>query len=95
MPGDPNECREHAKRCWALAAEAKEPVLKGSLVDLAQRWAVLANDLEATKRLLDAWGDPAFGKAGLDLTRKVALERANFSARFTAPAEMASSFPSR
>jgi DNA-binding NtrC family response regulator len=20
MPGDPNECREHAKRCWALAA---------------------------------------------------------------------------
>jgi hypothetical protein len=21
MPGDPNECREHAKRCWALVAE--------------------------------------------------------------------------
>ena len=60
MPGDPNECRGHAERCWALAAEAKEPVLKASLVDLAQRWAALATDLEATKRLLDAWGEPGF-----------------------------------
>jgi hypothetical protein len=60
MPGDPKECREHAKRCWALAAEAKNPALKESLVDIAQRWAVLATDLEATKRLLDAWGEPGF-----------------------------------
>jgi hypothetical protein len=63
MPGNPEECRQHAKRCWALAAEAKNPVLKESLVDLAQRWSVLATDLEATKRLLDAWGEPGFPKA--------------------------------
>jgi hypothetical protein len=60
MPGDPNECRLRAKRCWALAAESKNPALKESLVDLAQRWAALATDLEATQRLLDAWGDPGF-----------------------------------
>jgi hypothetical protein len=53
MPGDPNECRRHAKRCWALAGEAKNPVIKESQVDLAQRW-----DLEATKRLLDSWESP-------------------------------------
>lgn len=59
MPGDPNECREHAKRCWALAAETKNPVLQESLTDLAQQWARIATDLEATRRLLDAWGTEA------------------------------------
>jgi hypothetical protein len=59
MPGDPNECREHAKRCWALASQTKNPVLQESLVDLAQRWAVLAVDLAATRRLLDTWGSEA------------------------------------
>jgi hypothetical protein len=59
MPGDPEECRAHAKRCWALAAETKNPVLKESLVDLAQRWARLAQDLHATRELLSEWGDPA------------------------------------
>jgi hypothetical protein len=68
MPGDPNECRRHAKRCWALAVEAKNPVIKESLVDLAQRWAALATDLEATKRLLDSWESPDFpnGFVGTD-----------------------------
>jgi hypothetical protein len=61
MPGDPNECRSHAKRCWALAAECNNPALKQSLVDLAQRWAALATDLEATKSLLDAWGEGRIG----------------------------------
>jgi hypothetical protein len=59
MPGDPKECRERAKRCWALAAETKNPVLQESLTDLAQKWAALATDLEATKRLLDSWGADA------------------------------------
>jgi hypothetical protein len=49
MPGDPNVCREHAKRCWALASETKNPALKDSLVDLAQRWARLAVDLQFTR----------------------------------------------
>jgi hypothetical protein len=62
MPGDPNECRERAKQCWQLASEANSPALKATLVDLAQRWARLATDLETTKDLLKDWGDPDFGK---------------------------------
>jgi len=37
MPGGPKECREHAKRCWALASEVTNPALKESLVETAQR----------------------------------------------------------
>jgi hypothetical protein len=59
MPGDPKQCREHAKRCWELASGATNPVLKESLIDLAQRWARLASDLEVTERMLDAWGEPS------------------------------------
>jgi hypothetical protein len=62
MPGDPKECREHAKRCWALASETINPVLKESLVELAQRWVAIATDLETTKRLLDTWGVNVPGK---------------------------------
>ena len=57
MPGDPNVCREHAKRCWALASDTKNPALKDSLVDLAQRWARLAVDLEFTRDLMAEWAD--------------------------------------
>ena len=57
MPGDPKECREHAKRCWALASETNNPTLKESLLDLAQRWASLASDLQTTRELLEKWGE--------------------------------------
>ena len=53
MPGDPKRCREHAKRCWALASEVTNPVLKESLTDAAQRWAVLAAELETIHSLLE------------------------------------------
>jgi len=53
MPGDPKRCREHAKRCWALASEIINPVLKESLLDAAQRWAVLAAELETIHSLLE------------------------------------------
>jgi hypothetical protein len=42
MPGDPNDCRENAKRCLKLASATKNPRLKESLTDLAERWAALA-----------------------------------------------------
>ena len=51
MPGNPEECRAHARRCWALAAEVTNPVVKKSLTDLAQRWAKVAADLEVTRQL--------------------------------------------
>ena len=57
MPGDPKECREHAKRCWALASETNNLTLKESLLDLAQRWASLASDLQTTRELLEKWGE--------------------------------------
>ena len=64
MPGDPEECRKHAKRCWALASEAKNPEVKNSLLEIAQRWTALAADLEATHKLLKAFGDEPDKKTG-------------------------------
>jgi hypothetical protein len=58
MPGDPKQCREHAKRCLQLAQEATNSALRSSLEEIAQQWMRLATDLEATKPLLEAWGDP-------------------------------------
>ena len=58
MPGDPKRCREHAKRCWALASQTTNPVLKESLTDAAQRWAVLAVELETIHSLLGALEEP-------------------------------------
>jgi hypothetical protein len=56
MPGDPKECREHAKRCLKIAQEATNPALRASLEEIAQQWLRLAADLEATKPLLEEWG---------------------------------------
>jgi hypothetical protein len=64
MPGNPKECREHAKRCWALATETKNPALKESLVEIAQKWARLATELEATRALLADWAPEKPKKAG-------------------------------
>jgi len=58
MPGNPEQCRQHAKRCWALALETTNPVLKESLTDAAQRWAVLAAELETIHSLLEALEEP-------------------------------------
>ena len=58
MPGDPKECREHAKRCVKIAQETTNPALRASLEEIAQQWLRLAADLEATKPLLEAWGEP-------------------------------------
>jgi hypothetical protein len=72
MPGDPNECREHAKRCLKIAQETTNPALRASLEEIAEKWLRLAADLEATKPLLEVWGDPCFvGKlrsGGVDST---------------------------
>jgi hypothetical protein len=65
MPGDPKEYREYAKRCLKIAQETTNQTLRASLEEIAQQWLRLAADLEATKPLLEAWGDPCFfGKLG-------------------------------
>jgi hypothetical protein len=81
MPGDPKECREHAKRCLKIAQEATNPALRSSLEEIAQQWLRLAADLEATKPLLEAWGDPCFfaklGSGGVDSVSSRALSENN------------------
>jgi hypothetical protein len=51
MPGDPKECRAHARRCSELAAAAKEPRLKRTLSHLAASWTKLATELETAQAL--------------------------------------------
>jgi hypothetical protein len=64
MPGDPNECREHAKRCQEMAEAAPSPMAKARFEELAQSWLRLASNLEHAKALLDNWGDPELPKTG-------------------------------
>jgi hypothetical protein len=52
MPGDPKECRLHAFRCAELAASARTPQVKSTLLELSANWQKLAGDLEATHALL-------------------------------------------
>ena len=56
MLGDPRECREHAKHCMMLAAEARTVVAKNRFEALAQSWLRLASDLEHARELLGEWG---------------------------------------
>jgi hypothetical protein len=56
MPGDPKECREHAKHCFALAAEITNPTLRESFLDAARRWVRLAAEVETANSLLAEWG---------------------------------------
>jgi hypothetical protein len=58
VPGDPKECREHAKHCLELAAQAPSPLAKAQFESLAQTWARLAVDIDRTKVLLEQWGAP-------------------------------------
>ena len=56
MPGDPNECREHAKNCRDMAEAAVSPLAKARFEDLARTWTRLANDPEHAKALVEHWG---------------------------------------
>jgi hypothetical protein len=47
---DPKYLREHATRCWTLAAQTDNPVLKKTLMKVAQRSVRLAAGLEQVVR---------------------------------------------
>ena len=65
MPGDPKECRQHAKRCLELASDAPPSSLtRARFENLARTWLRIARDLEIAKSLLDKWGDPPRRKTG-------------------------------
>lgn len=61
MPGNPHECREHAKNCLRLAEEAQTPGAKAHFEGLAKKWMELATDLEITRRVLEQSDVPRKG----------------------------------
>jgi hypothetical protein len=63
MPGDPQECRAHARNCAAMAEQARTPAHRQTLKELEQAWLKLAADLEANQALLEAYppGEPYDG----------------------------------
>jgi hypothetical protein len=54
MPGDPNECRQHARRCAELASIATTPEARDQFLSLQMSWIRLAADLEQAKAFIDA-----------------------------------------
>ena len=54
MPGDPKECRQHARNCLRIAEEARSADVARSFVDLAHGWTKLAIELENAQALVAA-----------------------------------------
>jgi hypothetical protein len=57
MPGDPNECRQHALACVRLAQTSASPQAREQFANLARTWIRLADDLERTLAILDEEDD--------------------------------------
>jgi hypothetical protein len=51
MPGDPIECRQHARRCAELASTA---TTREQFLSLQQSWMRLAADLDNAKAFINA-----------------------------------------
>jgi hypothetical protein len=49
MPGDPNQCREHAAHCRQFAANAPNELVAENFSNLALTWERLAAELESTE----------------------------------------------
>ena len=54
MPGDPKECREHARRCAELAKAATTQEAREQFLSLQMSWIRLAADLDNAKAFIDA-----------------------------------------
>jgi hypothetical protein len=54
VPGDPKECREHARNCLALAEQASTSNGRETLLNLANQWTTLAAELESADAFLNA-----------------------------------------
>lgn len=64
MPGDPQDCLEHAANCRRLAEGAESPEAKEHFLSLALQWERLAAELEATKSLAETILAFELGKPG-------------------------------
>ena len=54
IPGDPKECRQHARRCAELAAVATTPEAREQFLSLQFSWIRLAADLDNATSLIKA-----------------------------------------
>jgi len=73
MPGDPNECREHAKCCLKHAVVASNSMVRDNFLSLADSWIRLARELEANQRLLAALEEAPQEGTTLPLRNRVSL----------------------
>ena len=64
MPGDPKECRQHAKQHLELAESAPSVIARVRFEGLAHSWLRLASELEQAKALLEHWGNPKLRRTG-------------------------------
>lgn len=66
MTGDPTQCRAYAAQCSEMAAKARNLEHKRLLTNLAESWLSIANELENSRALMDAYpprGDGADASA--------------------------------
>ena len=54
MPGDPKECREHARNCIEMAEQAVTAQGRATLINLANHWTKLATELESAQTFLNS-----------------------------------------
>ena len=57
MPGEPKECRKHARNCLRIAEASTNAEITRTFVDLAHSWTRLALELESAQALLVAVED--------------------------------------
>jgi hypothetical protein len=67
MPGDPKECREHARCCAKLAKEAARQDSQQTFLRLERSWLRLAVELEDAQRFLTTLESLDFN--GFDVTQ--------------------------
>ncbi len=60
MPGDPNQCREHATWCRELAGHTRSADTRATFENLADTWERLAVELEYAQRRRGAGYSPRF-----------------------------------
>jgi hypothetical protein len=53
MPGNPEECRQHALHCVRLAQTSRTPQGRDHFAKLARTWIRLAEDLEKNRAFLN------------------------------------------
>ena len=53
MPGNPHECRQHARRCAQLAEQAASPEAMQTFLSLRQAWLNLASEIEGVNAPLN------------------------------------------